>query len=267
MFSSRTVLAGNEKEGRSVELSPIHAAQAILLADDYLEKHEPNADAVARLRQHTRIKAGKGWAEIVVVDTNKFYACELAAELTWLFRGMDAEAALENVTAEFPLRMEDARELLEKRRSVDNLMHEEARDGAGLWDFRMIPVLAKGGAPAAMGVWQSKTFQLHWQFHQMATSELLGPSKSDLPVLPILEHPQVSDVASSPNVNLYLRAGLLFGLGFGGLIGFRRSRRMVFSDDDESSDETISYGIQRNLSGQPPPLRQQRRDGTPEDEW
>ena len=109
MYVSRAVLAAKgEPDGRTVDLAPIHAAQAIFLTDGTMGK--PDGDAVKSLCRNTRVRAADGFVEIVVADPDKVRARDIATELTWLFRGMDAEASLGGAASDLPAISEDARE-------------------------------------------------------------------------------------------------------------------------------------------------------------
>ncbi|MEO5714378.1 MAG: hypothetical protein ABIT37_12900 [Luteolibacter sp.] len=253
LYRSRTVLASNETRSGTVPLSPIHAAQALRLTADKLEG-EPTAEKIADLCKHTQITAIRGAVVITVEHPWKFAAYEIANELMWLFRNMDEEVSLAQHSTDLPLRTESYLKLAQDRRKVEDLMKNDARDAINSSNYRMIPLLAANGSAPASELWKSESFQLHWKFHQNATGQLAGDPRSERPILPVLELPEIADVPASPRVQLYLQTGLLGGLLFGTFMGLRKIRML-------SAEQPIR---QPNL---PPPVKPPSRGKTLEEEW
>ncbi|MES2922883.1 MAG: hypothetical protein V4819_15115 [Verrucomicrobiota bacterium] len=260
MFRSQALIDAKEKPGRVVDLAPIHAAQAMRLTGDQIEWDKPVAETIAKLCKNTRITASKDGVMISVLNTNKFDAREIAFELAWLFRGMDAEEALANFPTELPSLTEQDHEMMSDRRVVEQIMKDESRQDAGLRYFEAVPLMAHRGSPEALALWQSESFQRQWKFREDLAEKLAGGPSFTSPRLPIIGYPELSDMPSSPRVALYLDAGLLSGLVLGLIVGIRRSDALESSRD---GGETPGDNEFPNL----PPARPPGRQSTPEDEW
>lgn len=263
IYVSRALIAANEKPGRTVALSQAHAAQALRLTADLIPLDPGEQGLVSKLCEDTRITEKDDLVEILVSRTNKFDARELALEIAWLFRGMDAEQALDFSVPDPPSPTDAERELMDRRRTVERLMDEACRETGEIAKFRLVPALVEVGSPAAEQVWNSESFQRHWKFHHDATWEIAGEPRSQLPVLPLVEYPLIADTPSSPNVQLYQFSGLFVGFALGGLVGGLRCLRIKPSSfpEDPSPDEVPSYA-----KADPAPL-QRVKPRCPEDEW
>ena len=222
-YDSRALVAANEEPGRTVFLSPTHAAQALRLTSDRIPPDPGDKELVLKLCEDTRIMAKDGFVEILVSRTNKVDARELALELAWLFRGMDAEQSLDVSVPDPPVPTDEELETMNRRRTVERLMDEECRETGEIPKFAMIPALVRLGSPKAEKVWKSESFQLHWKYHQDVTWEIAGEPRSQSPTLPLVGYPAIADKPSSPNVSLYQFSGMFVGFALGGLIGCRRS--------------------------------------------
>jgi hypothetical protein len=267
MFASRVLLAADERPGRTVALAPIHAAQVIRLTGDEIEWAEPPAELIAKIRKHTRITAVKDGVEITVTRTNKLDARTIAEELAWLFRGMDDEEHFAKNAADLPPLTDDDRQMMLRRRSVEQLMREEALQGINNWNFRMVPALARMGSTEAQSLWRSESFQRHWDFHQMATAQISCSTRTRPPVREMLLPPEISDIASSPQVELYLMIGSLSGIALGSLLGIRRSRRLETLRTEDRKSEESRANSRDGARIQPPPLNPPPRRVSPEEEW
>jgi hypothetical protein len=263
IYVSRALIATNEKPGRKVALSQTHAAQALRLTSDLIRPDPGDQGLVSELCEDTRITAKDDCVEILVSRTNKFDARELALEIAWLFRGMDAEHALDFSVPDPPAPTDAELELMDRRRMVESFMDEACREAGEITNFRLVPALVQLGSPAAEEVWKSESFQRHWKFHQDATWEIAGEPRSQSQVLPLVGYPVIADTPSSPNVQLYQVSGLFVGFALGGFVGFRRSLRIKPSStpEDPLSDEAPAYA-----EFDPPPI-QQVKPPCSEEEW
>lgn len=262
-YVSRALVAANEKPGRTVSLSQPHAAQALRLASDLIPLNPGDQRLVSKLCEDTRITAKDGFVEILVSRTNKFDARELALELAWLFRGMDAEQALDFPVPDPPAPTDAEQESMSRRRTVERLMDDECRETGEISEFRLVPALVQLGSPAAVDVWKSESFQLHWEYHRNVTWEIAGEPRSKSPILPLVGYPVIADKPSSPIVHLYQSSGLFVGFALGGLVGYRRSLRI----NPSSIAEDPSYDpAPVNPEVDPLPIHRVK-PRCPEDEW
>ncbi len=143
-YQSRAVVAAKEKPGRTVELAPIHAAQLMRLTSDVIVWDQPVGEAIAEIRKRTRITASESGVEIVSGWPGKADARDIAVELAWLFRGMELEEQLGRHPVDLPDLTESDLRVREERRSVERIMKEETLEALGMWNFRKVPILAKG---------------------------------------------------------------------------------------------------------------------------
>lgn len=267
-FASQAVLEANEKVGRSVKLSPLHAAYAIRLARDESHDDPPDANDIADVCDHTRIRASEGIVKIEVKNTNKVFARDLAMELTSIFRSMDEEESLAKFPSNLQKLTENQKELLEVRSSLTGLMNDAVEATVGIRNFRAIHTLSEKGQPEADALWKSADFQRQWIFFNEISEKLAPETKSQLPKLTIVGFPMIAEKVASPDVNLYLRSGLFIGLAFGGFMGARRVSKMGYSTG--KTDETgvtkcpeFDQNPQESHQG----LARAQRESTPEEEW
>lgn len=262
-YVSRALIASNEKPGRTVALSQTHAAQALRLVSDLIRPDHGDQGLVSKLCEDTRITVKDDVVEILVSRTNKFEARELALEISWLFRGMDAEQALDFSVPDPPASTDAELEFMNRRRTVEHLMDEACQKTGEISEFRLVPALAQLGSPAAEELWKSEFFQRQWEFHRDASWEIAGEPRSRSPLLPLVGYPVIADTPSSPNVQLYQFSGLFVGFVLGGLVGGLRCIRIKPSSISANS----SYNqVPAYAKVDPPPI-QRVKPRCPEDEW
>ena len=176
MFESSALVASVEPPGRTVDLSPVRAEQALRLTPErtlWAEGEEGEEDPMAVVRKNTRITAKEGVVEISVRSTNKFLARDLALELSWLFRGMDEEESLGSAADRSPSLPEEGEEPM-ARMAVEELMNGECIEAGLMTDFRAIPTLVAQGSLEAKKLWESESFRRHWAYYEKATWQSAG---------------------------------------------------------------------------------------------
>jgi hypothetical protein len=154
------------------------------------------------------------------------------------------------------------------RLTAVKLMNEECAEAGCMADFRAVPTLMAEGSPEAEKVWKSKTFQQRWKYYVDSTWEIAGEPRSKMPMLRLTAFPIISDTPSSPNVDLYLRSGLVAGLALGGLTGYRRSLKIKVSRESKDLGSVVVPAYEEvdppPLPGSPEALK---RRHSPEDDW
>lgn len=267
MFESSAIVASDEPLGRTVDLSPVRAEQALRLTPEGMFWAEEEEDPIAVVYKNTRITAKDGVVEISVRSTDKFLARDLALELSWLFRSMDEEESLGSPADRLPSLPEEGAEAMGRMRVVE-LMNGECMEAGLITDFRAIPTLVAQGSLEAKRLWESESFRRHWDYYEKATWQSAGGPGSKLPPLPLVAYPLIADMPISPNIQLHHNIGLLAGLAFGGLIGHRRSLRIKLT---ENPGEAKPHRIPGYAEVAPPPLpgspEAKDRPHSPEDDW
>ena len=267
MFESSALVSSVEPPGRTVDLSPVRAEQALRLAPEGMLWAEGQEDPMAVVCKNTRITAKDGVVEISVRSTDKFLARDLALELSWLFRSMDEEESLGSATDRSPSLPEEGEEPM-ARMAVEEMMNGECMEAGLMTDFRAIPTLVAQGSLEAKKLWESESFRRHWDYYEKATWQSAGGPRSELPPLPLVAYPLIADMPISPNIQLHHHIGLLAGLAFGGLIGHRRSLRIKVNEDP---GEAKPHRMPAYAEVAPPPLpgspEAKNRPHSPEDDW
>jgi hypothetical protein len=267
IYQSTARIAAQEHRGRTVELSTIHAAQALQLVSR-AGNDGSRADEVSRIRAHTHITAGDGWVDIRVLSTDNVEACQLAFELAYLFRGMDEEQQLAGTTSELRPLSDEQLKVLQLRQQVARLMNHACREGGLPPVFQIIPTQANRGLPPAQALWASEDFQRHYKYHEQLTWQICGDQGPTGTPLPLLQAPDIAIEPFSPKVDLLLSRGLVAGAVMGALLGWRRGRRIQQNHlpPHNHPPSTPAYA-----QVEPPPLpgstTRKHRPHFPEDDW